>query len=109
MIGQLGIYVRDAGPWFGALELRYLGQHPLNDTNTVKSNGDQEWNVNIGYDFGDGLKTTFGIFNVFDSKDNAAEYYYTDRLPGEPATGVAGLHIHPLEPRAFRLTVGKTF
>jgi len=25
VIGNLGIYVRDAGPWFGALEFRYLG------------------------------------------------------------------------------------
>ena len=109
VIGNMGIYVRNAGPWFGALEFRYLGQHPLNDTNTIKSEGDQEWNMNIGYDFGEGLKAQLGIFNLFDSKDNAAEYYYTDRLPGEPAAGVGDLHIHPLEPRAFRLTVSKTF
>jgi outer membrane receptor protein involved in Fe transport len=109
VIGNLGIYVRNAGPWFGALEFRYLGQHPLEDTNTVKSDGDQEWNMNIGYDFGEGLKAQLGIFNLLDSKDDAAEYYYTDRLPGEPAEGVADLHIHPLEPRAFRLTVSKTF
>jgi len=109
VIGQLGIYVRDAGPWFGALELRYLGKHPLIEDNSVTSDGDQEWNFNIGYDFGNGLKTTLGIFNLLDSKDNAAEYYYTDRLPGEPAAGVADLHIHPLEPRAFRLTVSKAF
>jgi hypothetical protein len=109
VIGQLGIYVRDAGPWFGALELRYLGQHPLDDLNTVKSDGDQEWNLNIGYNFDNGLKATLGIFNLFDSKDNAAEYFYNDRLPGEPAEGVSDLHIHPLEPRAFRFTLSKTF
>ncbi len=109
VIGNLGIYIRDAGPWFGALEFRYLGQHPLDDTNSIKSEGDQEWNMNIGYDFGEGLKATLGIFNLFDSKDDAAEYYYTDRLPGEPAAGVADLHIHPLEPRAFRVTLSKTF
>ena len=109
VIGQLGIYVRDAGPWFGALELRYLGQHPLDDLNSVKSNGDQEWNLNIGYNFEDGIKATLGIFNLFDSKDNAAEYYYADRLPGEPSGGVADFHMHPLEPRAFRFTLSKTF
>jgi outer membrane receptor protein involved in Fe transport len=109
VIGNLGIYVRDAGPWFGALEFRYLGQHPLDDTNSIKSDGDKEWNMNVGYDLGKGLKATLGIFNLFDSKDNAAEYYYTDRLPGEPAAGVADLHIHPLEPRTYRLTLSKTF
>jgi len=109
VIGNFGLYVRDAGPWFGALEFRYLGQHPLIEDNSIKSAGDQEWNMNIGYDFGEGLKAQLGIFNLLDSKDNAAEYYYTDRLPGEPADGVADLHIHPLEPRAFRVTVSKTF
>ena len=109
VIGNFGLYVRDAGPWFGALEFRYLGQHPLVADDSIKSAGDQEWNMNIGYDFGDGLKTQLGIFNVLDSKDNAAEYYYTDRLPGEPADGVPDLHIHPLEPRAFRVTVSKSF
>jgi hypothetical protein len=109
VIGNLGLYVRDAGPWFGAVEFRYLGQHPLIEDNSIKSAGDQEWNMNIGYDFGAGLKAQLGIFNVLDSKDNAAEYYYTDRLPGEPADGVADLHIHPLEPRAFRVTVSKVF
>ena len=109
IIGQLGIYVRDAGPWFGALELRYLGKHSLIEDNSVTSKGDQEWNMNIGYDFGEGLKAQLGIFNLLDSKDNAAEYYYADRLPGEPAAGVPDLHIHPLEPRAFRLTLSKAF
>jgi hypothetical protein len=113
LIGQLGIYVRDAGPWFGALELRYLGQHPLIEDNSQKSNGDQEWNMNVGYDFGDGLKAQLGIFNVFDSKDDAADYYYADRItPTEPLVSPSGnpdLHIHPLEPRAFRFTVSKTF
>jgi outer membrane receptor protein involved in Fe transport len=109
IISQIGIYVRDAGPWFGALEFRFLGPHPLIEDNTQKSDGDQEWNMNIGYDFGDGLKAQLGIFNLFDSKDDASEYYYADRLPGEPAGGVNDLHIHPLEPRAFRFTVSKTF
>ena len=108
VIGQLGIYVRDAGPWFGALNLRYLGDHPLIEDNSVRGEATQEWNMNIGYDFGDGLRGTLGIFNLFDTTSHAAEYYYTDRLPGEPAAGVADFHVHPLEPRAFRFTLSKT-
>ena len=109
LIGSLGIYVRDLDHWSGALEFRYLGQHPLIEDNSIKSNGDQEVNVNVGYDFGGGWKALLGIFNILNSKDNAAEYYYTDRLPGEPTAGVPDLHFHPLEPRAFRLTVSKEF
>ena len=60
-------------------------------------------------DFGAGLKARLDVFNVFGSGDNAAEYFYTDRLPGEPADGVADLHFHPFEPRSFRFTVSKAF
>ena len=108
-IGNLGIYVRDLDGWFGALEFRYLGAHPLVEDNSISSPGDQEWNMNVGYDFGSGWKAQLGIFNLFDSKDDAAEYYYVDRLPGEPVGGVGDLHIHPLEPRNYRFTVTKTF
>jgi outer membrane receptor protein involved in Fe transport len=81
----------------------------LIEDNSISSKGYQEWNMNIGYDFGAGLKTQLEIANVFNSKDNAAEYYYADRLPGEPPDGIPDMHIHPLEPRSFRFTVSKTF
>jgi hypothetical protein len=109
IISSLGVYVRNLGRWSGALEFRYLGPHPLIEDNSVTSAGDQEVNMNIGYDFGEGWKTQLGIFNVLNSKDNAADFYYTDRLPGEPPEGVADFHFHPLEPRSFRLTVTKEF
>jgi outer membrane receptor protein involved in Fe transport len=107
--GNLSIYVRDLGPWFGGLEFRYIGEHPLTEDNLKKSSGNQEWNLNIGYKFDDSLSAQLAVFNVFDSDDNAADFFYSDRLPGEPAVGVEDIHIHPLEPRAFRLTVAKTF
>ena len=109
VIGNVGIYVRNLGPWFGALEYRYLGHHPLTPDNLVQSSGDQEWNLNVGYNFPLGIKAQLEVINLLDSKDNAAEYFYIDRLPGEPAEGVADLHVHPLEPRSFRFTLGKTF
>jgi hypothetical protein len=40
---------------------------------------------------------------------NAAEFWYVDRLPGEPVGGTPDLHVHPLEPIAVRLTLSKTF
>jgi hypothetical protein len=109
IIASLGVYVRNLDRWSGALEFRYLGEHPLIEDNSIKSTGDQEVNMNVGYDFGEGWKAQLGIFNVLNSKDNAAEFFYTDRLPGEPADGVADFHFHPLEPRSFRLTVSKEF
>jgi hypothetical protein len=37
------------------------------------------------------------------------EFWYVDRLPGEPATGVADVHIHPLERISARITIAKSF
>ena len=45
------------------------------------------------------------VLNVLDAKDDDIEYFYTSRLPGEPAEGVDDLHIHPMEPRSWRLAV----
>ena len=43
----------------------------------------------------------------------STDIYYSDRIsPTEPLIrpdGNPDLHIHPLEPRAFRVTVSKTF
>jgi len=35
---------------------------------------------------------------MLNTRANAMEYWYVDRLPGEPAAGVADVHNHPLEP-----------
>ncbi len=51
VIGNLAIYLRNLGHWSGALEFRYLGQHALIEDNSQISKGDQEWNLNAGYDF----------------------------------------------------------
>jgi TonB dependent receptor-like, beta-barrel/TonB-dependent Receptor Plug Domain len=108
-IANLALYVRNLGPWSGSLEWRYLGPHPLIEDNSKRSSGYQEWNMEVGYDFGSGFSGLFGIYNLLDSSDNAAEYYYTDRLPGEPVDGISDFHIHPLEPRNFRFTLTKMF
>jgi hypothetical protein len=41
--------------------------------------------------------------NLFDAHADDIEYFYTSRLPGEPVDGVDDYHIHPAEPRTFRL------
>jgi hypothetical protein len=53
--------------------------------------------------------TLAGIFNLFNSRGASASYYYTSRLPGEPAEGVAGYQRHPMEPRSARFTIARMF
>ena len=49
------------------------------------------------------------VFNLFDNRASDIDYYYTSRLPGEPAAGVADIHTHPAEPRELRLSITRKF
>ncbi|HEY0437090.1 MAG TPA: TonB-dependent receptor, partial [Phenylobacterium sp.] len=97
------------GPWFGAIEFRDLGEHALIPDNSVRSRGYKELNLNIGYKVSERLRVQLDVFNVTNSKDDAADYLYIDRLRGEPAQGVEDVHIHPLEPISARLAVTAKF
>lgn len=48
-------------------------------------------------------------FNLLNTKASQIDYYYTSRLPGEAAGGVADIHFHPVEPMAVRLTLAASF
>lgn len=108
-VASAGVLLDNLGPWFGALEFRDLGAHALLPNNSIRSAGYREVNLNIGYKVNPKLKVNLDIFNLTDSKDNAADYFYTDRLRGEPASGIEDLHIHPLEPISARLAMAMLF
>ncbi len=131
--GSLNIYLKDLGPWSGGLAYRYLSSYPLSSgpcsnaavaadfpglttcaqaptaSGQVNGSGYGEWNADLHYALANGWSTGLGIYNLLDRKANAMEYWYVDRLPGEPAYGIAGLHIHPLEPLSVRWTLARQF
>jgi hypothetical protein len=107
--GSLNIYVKNLGPWSGGLEYRYLGRAPLSSDNLIQSGGYGEWNGDVGFALATNWRVGLGVYNILNRHANAAAFWYTDRLRGEPAEGVADVHIHPLEPLSARLTVSKTF
>ena len=109
-IGSLGVRVDGLGPWSGALQWRVLGAFPLTDGPAEpKSSGYSEVNLEVGRRLSRRLKLQLGVYNLFDSRADAAAYFYTSRLPGEPPEGVAGDQVHPLEPISARLTISATF
>ena len=108
-IASFGILVDKLGPWSGGLQFRYNGPHPLIEDNSVRGEAESEWNANIGYRLTPTCKLRLDVFNVFNAKGHAAEYFYTDRLQGEPSSGRADKHRHPLEPRSLRLTITANF
>ena len=101
--------MKNLGPWSGGLEYRYLGRESLSSDNQVQSAGYGEWNADVHFAFASNWSAGLGVYNILNRHANAAEFWYIDRLPGEPMDGTADLHVHPLEPLAVRLTVSKTF
>ena len=91
--------VDNLGPWFGGLQWRKLGAFPISDGDeNPQDKGYSEINVDLGYKVSDHLKAQLTIFNLTNTKANAAAYFYGTRLRGEPAEGQEDVPVHPLAP-----------
>jgi outer membrane receptor protein involved in Fe transport len=107
--GSFNVYVKNLGDWSGSLGYRYLSGYPLSADDEVQGHGYGEWSADAHYDIGAGWSVGLGVYNLLNKKADAAEFWYIDRLNGEPAQGVADVHVHPLEGRTGRLTLAKKF
>lgn len=106
--GSLNVYVKNLRNWSGGLEFRYVGAFALSTDDEVQGGGYGEWSGDVSYAWSHGWTTGLGLYNLLNRKANAAEFWYDDRLPGEPAAGVNDVHVHPLEPFTVRLTLSKS-
>jgi outer membrane receptor protein involved in Fe transport len=102
---SLGTTVTDLGPWFGQLQLRYFGPRPLGEDDSQRSRATTLAYLRVGYRFTPKLKVALDVFNLFNRKASDIDYHYESRLAGEPASGVADTHFHPVEPRSLRVTL----
>jgi hypothetical protein len=82
--------------------VRGLGPSPLIEDGSVKSRPATLANFLLRYRVGR-FTFTGELLNVFDANADDIEYFYTSRLPGQPEGGVDDYHIHPAEPRTWRL------
>lgn len=103
-VASAAIAVDNLGPWFGALQLRYFGPRPLIEDNSVRSASTTTLNGRVGYKISPSVRVELDGFNLLNRKASAIDYYYTSRLPSEPAVGVNDIHFHPIESRSFRVT-----
>ncbi len=87
-----------------SMRLRYLGEAPLAEDNSVRANDSLLLNGGVAYRR-EQLELRFDVFNLLDSNDNDIAYFYASRLAGEAADGVEDLHFHPLEPRTARVSM----
>jgi outer membrane receptor protein involved in Fe transport len=92
------------GRWSAGLRLRYFGPRALIEDDSQRSGSSTLVNAKLGYAVAKQLKIGVEVLNVFNRKVDDITYFYTSRLPGEPAEGVADKHFHPAEPRSLRVS-----
>jgi len=106
-VASAALTLRDIAHWTGSLQWRYLGSGPLVEDNSVRSQPSSTFNARVSRHlpgWGRNTEATLDIFNLGNRRADDIQYFYTSRLPGEAAP-VADRHVHPAEPRAFRLSL----
>lgn len=107
-IVQLGMTNRFANDWYSTVRVRYMGERPLVEDDSVRSDTSTVVNVLVGKQW---QQWTFNVqlLNLFDSNDHDIDYYYASRLANEPAEGIEDLHYHVMEPRTARIEASYSF
>ena len=108
-IVSAGVVAHPDGPFVGGLRFRYFGSRPLIEDGSVRSKPSRLVESKLGYELSRGFRLDLEVFNLFNARVTDIDYFYTSRLPGEPAEGIADIHSHPVEPRSLRIGIGKTF
>ena len=102
-VANLSLAVRNLGPWSGSIGLRYVGSAPLIEDNSVRSPSSLTTNLRVTRKISEAITVSADVLNLSDRKNNDIAYFYTSRVAGEPESGVAGVHVHPAEPRTIRI------
>jgi len=90
---------------FGSVRLRYFGPRPLVEDDSIRSRATRIVNLEAGYRLHRTVRLAVDVFNLFDARHSDIDYFYTSRLPGEPAEGVDDLHFHPVLRRTARVNL----
>ena len=86
---------------FFSARLRYFGSQPIIEDNSVREPASLIFDAKAGYRHNN-YEIALEALNLFNSHADDIAYYYTYRLPGQPASGVNGTVIHPAEPFEIR-------
>ena len=107
-VGSIGVVADHPSGWSAGVRLRYLGEGPLIEDNSVRSDPTTVVNLEGGYRFSPHLKLKVSLLNAFDSEDYDITYFYESQLQGEAAP-VEDIHFHPVEPRQVRVALTGNF
>jgi hypothetical protein len=88
--------------------LRHFGSSALIEDNRVRGTPTTLVNLSVGGTYR-GTRLTVSLLNAANVRSSDVQYYYTSRIAGEAGSGVADVHVHPVEPRMMRVGVSRGF
>lgn len=109
VVASAGFSVGPTAAVSGGLRWRYVGPRPLTESARVMSEATGLLSGQLGYAFNRRLRVRLDALNLLNSAASDIEYFYTSRLPGEPAEGIEDIHTHPVPPRSVRISLGVGF
>lgn len=105
---SLGFIVNDLNKISAGLRIRYLGDAPLIEDDSERSDATLLLNAQALYQFKPNWSLGVEVMNLLDHKDNDITYFYASQLAGE-VNPVEDIHFHPAEPRSVRVTLRAHF
>ncbi|HWA22972.1 MAG TPA: TonB-dependent receptor [Caulobacterales bacterium] len=95
--------------WEASARVRYVGPYALIEDDSVRAKAEQELSLRAAWKPSGKLMVFAEVLNALDHKGKDIQYFYTSRLPGEPAGGIDDIVARAHEPRTFRIGVTKRF
>ena len=108
LVLSMGLIYKSDNAWQTSLRLRHFGKRTLDSFNEERSASSTTLNVNMKYTFSK-WQISVDLLNILNSKASDIEYFYASRLNNESTEGVEDRHLHPMEPRTFRITASYAF
>jgi outer membrane receptor protein involved in Fe transport len=106
-VAAAGVTFTPGDGWEGSIRVRYLGEAPLIEDNSVRAPDTTLVNAGISKDFGR-FEVGLDVLNVLDSEDYDMVYFYESQLATEGAP-VEDIHFHPVHPRTLRVSLKAKF
>ena len=99
--GGINLGAQDNAPgWFAGARVRMFANSPLEESDTVRGRDSVLVNATVGYRRNN-WEAAIDCLNLLNRQDNDISYFYESQAPGRPAA--FDTHIHPIEPRMFRM------
>ena len=102
-VAHLNVAMREMGPWSASVGVRYIGAAPLIEDNRVQSRSTLTTQLRINRRLDANLDVALDVINLANRVNNDISYFYASQV-SSTATSQQDVHVHPAEPRTFRLS-----